>query len=124
MSTEVVSVAPPRPETLEAKRGRARALCERAAGAVSVMLQVPLRDILGKTRSARASRARQVAIYAANVFYGVGMTACARAFGRDRSTVSYSCRRVEDERDDPEFDRRLDALESLIRSDGRASDER
>lgn len=91
--------------------------CHRAAGAVSMMLQVPLREILGRSRTGRASRARQLAMYVANVVYGVGMSACARAFGRDRSTVSYACRRVEDERDDPQFDQRLEALERLIREE-------
>jgi chromosomal replication initiation ATPase DnaA len=52
------------------------------------------------------------------------MTACARAFGRDRSTVSYACHRIEDEREDPAFDERLDALERLIRDEEGASDAR
>jgi chromosomal replication initiation ATPase DnaA len=88
------------------------------------MLRVPVSDIMGRTRAARASRARQVAMYVANVVYGVGMTECARVFGRDRSTVSYACHRVEDERDDPVFDRRLDELERLIREDLEVSDAR
>ena len=117
MSLQIVDGARAAPPVLE----RDRALCHRAAGAVSVMMQVPVRDVMGRTRASRASRARQLAMYVANVVYGVGMTACARAFGRDRSTVSYACRRVEDERDDPAFDQRLDALERLIRDEA-ASD--
>lgn len=108
---------------VNAKRSHARALCERAAGAVSVLLHVPLRDIMGRTRLARACRARQIAMYVANVVCGVGVTACAHAFGRDRSTVTYACHRIEDERDDPDFDKRLDALERLIRAEGGLSDD-
>lgn len=107
----------------ETKRSRARAMCERAAGAVSVLLHVPLRDIMGRSREARACRARQIAMYVANVVCGVGMTACAHAFGRDRSTVSYACHRIEDERDDPDFDRRLDVLERLIQGEKEVGDE-
>jgi chromosomal replication initiation ATPase DnaA len=102
---------------------RKQALCHRAAGAVSVMLQVPLRDIMSRSRAARISRARQIAMYVSNVVFGVGMTECARAFGRDRSTVSYACHRVEDERDDPTLDGRLDALERSIREED-ANDDR
>jgi chromosomal replication initiation ATPase DnaA len=108
------------PQTIESisLRSRPRELCERAAGAVSVLLQVPLRDIMGRTRIGRVCRARQLAMYVSNVVCGVGMSACARAFGRDRSTVSYACHRIEDEHDDPGFDQRLDALERLIRDEG------
>lgn len=120
MSLEIVGGERTAPPALERKQ----ALCHRAAGAVSVMLQVPVRDIMGRTRTSRASRARQVAMYVANVVYGVGLTDCARAFGRDRSTVSYACHRVEDERDDPHFDGRLDALERLIREETGAADAR
>jgi chromosomal replication initiation ATPase DnaA len=112
MSLQIETGAPAVPAV-----NRKLALCHRAAGAVSVMLQVPMREIMGRGRAARPSRARQIAMYLANVVFGVGMTDCARAFGRDRSTVSYACRRIEDERDDPAFDERLDALERLIREE-------
>jgi chromosomal replication initiation ATPase DnaA len=110
MSLEISTSAPNAP-------ARRHAQCQRAAGAVSVMLQVPLRDLLGRTRAARASRARQIAMYVAHVVFGVGLTACGRAFGHDPSTVSYACHRIEDERDDPAFDRRLADLERLIREE-------
>jgi Bacterial dnaA protein helix-turn-helix len=60
--------------------------------------------------------ARQVAMYLAHVAWGLSMTEVGQVFARDRTTVSYACGRVEDMRDDADFDRSLDLLESVLRA--------
>jgi chromosomal replication initiation ATPase DnaA len=59
-------------------------------------------------------------MYLANTLFGVPMAEIGRVFCRDRSTVVYACHVVEDERDDPEFDRKLDVMERLIREEEEA----
>jgi hypothetical protein len=68
--------------------------------------------------------ARQVAMYLAHVACGMTLTDVGVMFGRDRTTVSYGCLKVEFRRDDPIFYHALDllcwALPTLvIRSDTR-----
>jgi chromosomal replication initiation ATPase DnaA len=63
----------------------------------------------------RVAFARQVAMYLAHVTFGLTLTMVGRAFGRDRTTVSHACALVEDARDNPEFDRTLEVLESIAR---------
>ncbi|WP_181708474.1 helix-turn-helix domain-containing protein [Chthonobacter rhizosphaerae] len=60
------------------------------------------------------ARARQVAMYLLHVRVGVTLTACGRAFGRDRSTAGHACRRVEDLREMSHIDGRLESLEAAI----------
>jgi chromosomal replication initiation ATPase DnaA len=72
-----------------------------AAGA----LDVPLANVLAATRGSRASaHARQVAMYLAHVALGVPLAAVGRCFGRDHSTVAHGCGRIEDLRDERDFD--------------------
>lgn len=54
--------------------------------------------------------ARQIAMYLAHVACGMTLTEVGTMFGRDRTTVSYGCLKVEYRRDDPVFDRALDLL--------------
>jgi hypothetical protein len=54
--------------------------------------------------------ARQVAMYLAHVSCGMTLTEVGAMFGRDRTTVSYGCLKVEYRRDDPVFDRTMDLL--------------
>jgi chromosomal replication initiation ATPase DnaA len=63
---------------------------------------------------ARISHARQVAMYLCYVVLGRQLASIGRIFGRDRSTVSYACARIEDLRDQQEFDARLTRLEAEI----------
>ena len=58
---------------------------------------------------------RQLAMYLTHVGFGMNLNRVAMAFQRDRSTVAYACHKVEDERDDPELDEMLDALEESLR---------
>lgn len=67
-------------------------------------------------RSAAAARARQVAMYLAHTALSWSLARVATAFGRDRTTVSHACGRVEDWRDDAGFDARLGDLEACLQA--------
>jgi chromosomal replication initiation ATPase DnaA len=58
--------------------------------------------------------ARQVAIYLSHVHLRMSLTVAARLFRRDRTTAGHACRRVEDRRDDPEVDRRIEAVATAL----------
>lgn len=83
--------------------------------AVATTFQIPLRELRARTRrKAPVAFARQVAMYLAHVAYGLTLTQVGALFGRDRTTVAYACRIVEDCRDDCVFDIFLDHLEIAI----------
>jgi hypothetical protein len=83
--------------------------------AVAAVFGVPLRALRAQTRgSQRAAFARQVAMYLAHVVLGLSLTEVGAIFARDRTTVAHACAMVEDERDDPELDARLEHLERAI----------
>lgn len=63
---------------------------------------------------ARTAFARQVAIYLNHTRLGLTYTEAASAFGRDRTTAAYACRRVEDRREDPRIDAIVDVLERAV----------
>ncbi len=54
---------------------------------------------------------RQLAMYMMHVVLGRNLTEVGKFFGRDRTTVSHACIRIEDMRDDLEFDERINQLE-------------
>jgi chromosomal replication initiation ATPase DnaA len=58
--------------------------------------------------------ARQVAIYISHVHLRMTLTEVARYFRRDRTTAGHACRRVEDRREDPDVDRRIEAVEVAL----------
>lgn len=60
------------------------------------------------------SLARHVAMYLERVLLGHGYREIARRFMRHPTTVIYACRRIEDLRDDPAFDRRIGAIERTV----------
>ena len=63
---------------------------------------------------AQVAFARQVAIYVTHTHLGLTLTAAAQRFRRDRTTARHACHRVEDSRDDPEVDRRIEAVEVAL----------
>ncbi len=63
---------------------------------------------------AEVALARQVAMYLAHVGCELSLTAVGRVFGRDRSTVAHACRRVEDARERPQFDRAIMMMERSV----------
>lgn len=94
-----------------------RARARLALQTVAYALGVPAEEIDQPTRgAARASLARQVAIYLTHVAFEMSLQRCAQAFGRDRSTAAYACHRIEDRRDEAEFDAFLDDLEACLRA--------
>jgi len=85
--------------------------------AVAVVFEVDIHDLCAATRrSPRAAFARQVAMYLAHVVCGLSLTEVGALFARDRTTVAHACEVVEDRRDDPELDGRLDHLERAVAS--------
>lgn len=96
-------------DTLEAKVRSVHDAVEMVYGVAKGQLRRPTR---GRSRVAFA---RQVAMYLAHVTFGLTLTTVGRAFGRDRTTVSHACALVEDARDNPEFDRTLEILESITK---------
>jgi hypothetical protein len=85
--------------------------------AVAAVFEVGVEDLRGRTRGpARTAFARQVAMYLAHVGCGVSLTEVGVLFERDRTTVAHACGLVEDRRDDPDFDYRLDHLERAVSS--------
>ncbi len=94
---------------------RARA---RLAGALSAYAYgVDENELQAETRgTSAAALARQVAMYLAHVSFEMSISRVGVAFGRDRSTVAYACRQIEDRRDDPAFDAMLCAFEDALRA--------
>jgi chromosomal replication initiation ATPase DnaA len=76
-----------------------------AAALTAFALGLKAEDVQGGTRGSKSgARARQIAMYLLRASLGMSLSRVARAFGRDRSTVSYACQVIEDLRDDPDFD--------------------
>jgi hypothetical protein len=92
------------------------ALAARAAAAIGV----PAAALTARRRGDRRTvLARQTAIYLAVVELELGRKPAAAFFGRDRSTVGHSVRRIEDRRDDPAFDAWLEELAAEVLLTGR-----
>ena len=83
-------------------------------GMVAAERGVGLPDLLDAKRGpAHVAAARQLAMYLVNTMLGRTMKEVGGIFGRDRTTVAYACRLVEDRRDedDAAFDAELARLE-------------
>jgi chromosomal replication initiation ATPase DnaA len=68
-----------------------------------------------ETGEQRAVRARQVAMYLSRMVLKRGPCEIARAFRRTHPAVLNACRRVEEAREDPGFDRTVEWLETVLR---------
>jgi len=106
---EVMRVA----NRLEIDMPRARLVREAVAYAFNVS---PEEMTAPTRRSSSVAFARQVAMYLAHVSFELSLTRVAQTFGRDRTTAAHACHVVEDRRDDPDFDERLDRLEGFLRA--------
>lgn len=62
------------------------------------------------------ARARHMAMYLTHTACGMSLARVARAFGRDRSTVSHACRIIEDYREDADFDIWIEQLSAGLQS--------
>jgi len=84
--------------------------------AVAAAFIVPLGELRANTRrQAPVALARQSAMYLAHVAFGLSFSEVGRAFGRDRTTAAYACRRIEDRRADRGLDTALAELEHALR---------
>lgn len=87
-----------------------------ATALVAATTGVDVDVMLGRRRSAApVAAARQLAMYLAHVALGLTQTEVAQAFQRDRTTVAHACRRVEDLRDERDFDRQVARMEECLR---------
>jgi hypothetical protein len=82
---------------------------------VAMLEKVPEHELFSPTRGSESvSRLRQIAMYLLHTSLSVPYGEVARAFGRDRTTVSHACRQVEDMRDDPLLDTTIGEIETLL----------
>lgn len=85
------------------------------AGMAGFALDIPGDTLLGSGRgAARIAYGRHIAMYLAHTGLGLSLSRVGDAFGRDKSTVSHACSRIEDLRDDAAFDAWLEALEEAV----------
>lgn len=95
--------------------------CRDIESLVGSVFSVPLNDLRKLSRGSPGTAfARQVAMYLAHVELGLSLTLVGDQFGRDRTTVSHACGRVEDRRDDPALDLALFCLTAAIARHRRA----
>ncbi|MGA9658857.1 MAG: helix-turn-helix domain-containing protein [Asticcacaulis sp.] len=96
-------------------RDRSRALF--IMDLVALATGVPASQIVCSTRNnARAARARQIAMYLAYITYSWSLVRIGAAFERDRTTAGHACHLIEDLRDDPAFDVKLEGLEACLKN--------
>jgi chromosomal replication initiation ATPase DnaA len=100
---------------------RDNALTPLCAGMTQILVAqaygVTLEEIRAATRrTSQAALARQIAMYLVHVVFSMSIGDVAQAFARDRSTVCYAVQRVEAMREDPDLDRTLVWLETLLRA--------
>ena len=106
--------AAPRVNTRQARDDRESA-CRFVMALVAAWLGVDAPALAATGRgSAKVAFARSAAMYLVHVKLGMTMTEVGRQFGRDRTTVSHACRRIEDARDDRRFDALLSRLEGAL----------
>lgn len=108
------------PQTLPraAGPGRDPSAISAAIALIARERNVPAHLLVHPSRCRRSTaRARQLAMYLAHVVLGHSLTEIARAFGRDRTTVSHACGLIEDLRDDPGFDDEVSGYEQRLETD-------
>lgn len=94
-----------------------RLQCLVASEIVAAFLGISAQDILSRLRArADIAHARHTAMYLSHVAFQLPLLLVAEGFGRDRSSVAYALQRIEDERDDLDFDRLLTRMETLARA--------
>lgn len=84
--------------------------------AVAIEFSVPELCRQAKTtqRQSQLCYARQVAMYLLHTIFELNMTRTAELIGRDRSTVYHACRVLEDGRDDPVLNEKINRLEAFL----------
>ncbi|WP_417580312.1 helix-turn-helix domain-containing protein [Pelagibacterium sp.] len=92
--------------------------CRLVVHKVSLETGVSYEDFVAPSRLClRTASSRQAAMYLCHVLLGLTMTQVGAFFGRDRTTVAYACRQIEDLREDGgDYDSWLQELEMQIDS--------
>jgi chromosomal replication initiation ATPase DnaA len=95
----------------------APALCRPSAACIRKIVAQAFAVPIGQLRTPlrgcrRVAVARQCAMYLVHILAGLSFTEIGRAFGRDRTTAAYACRRFEELRDDPTIDAFVETLET------------
>lgn len=104
-----------RPEVRPFSEAEWRRAGEIVLGVAARAFCVSREQLLAKSRCQRhVAFARQVAMYLTHTVFGGTYQEAGDIFGRERTTVAYACSLVEDERDDPDLDRKLEALEECM----------
>ena len=84
--------------------------------AVALATGVSPSDIASAKRTSKAAaRARQIAIYLAHVNFNWPLIRGAFDFNRDRTVCGHACHRIEDMRENADFDARMSVLEACIK---------
>lgn len=91
------------------------AICSLCCRTVAVALQVSLDALNSPAReNSEIANARQIAMYLSATMFNLCASEVGRAFKRDRTTVSYALEKIEERREDAEFDFILVQLEDLL----------
>lgn len=69
------------------------------------------RSLVDARRRRSLSHLRQIAMYVCHVVLQISLTDIGLAYGRDRTTVGYACKVIEDRRDDRAYDDFVSAVE-------------
>jgi len=94
-----------------------------AAGRQALLVQMAVAEVTGvelaricgaKRGDSRSALARQTAMYLCHLVFRMNRAQVGVAFGRDRKTVCHALERIEELREDVEFDRMLAWLESSL----------
>lgn len=98
-----------------AARDRDQACAAMVIHLTALAFRMPAQDVAWARRGQTAAvHARHAAMYLMHVVLDLPLARVGAAFARDRSTVSFACKRVEDLREEPDFDRRLSVLERCL----------
>jgi chromosomal replication initiation ATPase DnaA len=83
--------------------------------AVAEVMGIRLTELCSDTRGdAKVAFARQTAMYLCHLVFAMRATEIAAVFGRDRSTAAHAIARIEEAREAPDVDRRLQWLEAAL----------
>ena len=93
-----------------------------AASIGAMAYGVPLRAVFADPRGdAKVASARHMAMYLAHVDLKLSARRVGRGFGRTHAAVLKACHAIEDNREDPIFDRTVEWLEILLKRSTEAS---
>jgi len=94
---------------------RIREYCNLSVIFTAKYYDVQIHELMSRTRAnAQAAQARQIAVYLAHTLFSVSYRDVALYFRRDRTTVAYACRVIEDHRDSRIFDEKLSMVEEFL----------